>query len=398
VVCDDPPVNLFDAGAIVLLVLSVALGFRSGALPQLGGLAGAIAGGVLALLALPLAEDVLDSLDPTVRAFTVLIGLLVAIGLGEGIGSAAGRTLGAALGNGVFGALDRAAGALVGAAQAVLIVWLAGGLLAAGPLPRLASQAQTSVAVRALSAALPPPTEIAVVLGRMLDASGLPGVFIGLEPLPAPPVDRPADPEARAIAAAAEASTVKVSAQTCGVISAGTGFVVAPGYVVTNAHVVAGSRTVRVSLDGDPYDATPVVFDPALDVALLHAPRLDAPALRFAAGDPRRGATGAALGFPNGGGLTVVPAAVTSRYDAQGLDIYDTERVSRPILELRAEIERGDSGGPFVLADGTVGGVVFAEARTDEQVGYALAPTAVATRIAPGLGATTAVDTGRCIR
>ncbi len=397
-VCDDPPVNLFDAGAIVLLVLSVALGFRSGALPQLGGLAGAIAGGVLALLALPLAEGVLEGFDPTMRAFAVLIGLLVAIGLGEGIGSAVGRTLGAALGNGVFGALDRAAGALVGAAQAVLIVWLAGGLLAAGPLPRLASQAQTSVAVRALSAALPPPTEIAVVLGRMLDASGLPGVFIGLEPLPAPPVDRPADPEARAIAAAAEASTVKVSAPTCGVISAGTGFVVAPGYVVTNAHVVAGGRTVLVSLDGGRYDATPVVFDPALDVALLHAPRLDAPALRFAAGDPRRGATGAALGFPNGGGLTVVPAAVTSAYDAQGLDIYDTERVSRPILELRAEIERGDSGGPFVLADGTVGGVVFAEARTDEEVGYALTPTAVATRIAPGLGATAAVDTGRCIR
>ena len=46
--------------------------------------------------------------------------------------------------------------------------------------------------------------------------------------------------------------------------------------------------------------------------------------------------------------------------------------MTRPILELRAEIDQGDSGGPLVLADGTVGGVVFAEARTDEEVGYAL--------------------------
>jgi S1-C subfamily serine protease len=397
-VWDDPPVNLFDAGALVLLILSVALGFRSGALPQIGGLAGAIAGGALALIALPMAEPFLEGLDPTMRALAVLLGLLIAIGLGEGLGSAAGRSLGAALGDGVLGAVDRVAGVLVGAAQAILIVWLAGGLLAAGPMPRLASQAQNSVAVRALSGTLPPPTEIADVLGRMLDESGLPDVFVGLEPLPAPPVDRPADPEARAMAAEAEASTVKVSAQTCGAISTGTGFAVAGQYVVTNAHVVAGGRTVRVALGGQPYDATAVLFDPDLDVALLWVPDLDAAPLEFASEDPGRGAAAAALGFPNGAGLTIVPAAVTNAYSAQGRDIYGTDRVTRPILELRAEIERGDSGGPLVLADGTIGGVVFAEARTDEEVGYALAGSAVASRVERGIGRTDAVETGACIR
>ena len=43
--------------------------------------------------------------------------------------------------------------------------------------------------------------------------------------------------------------------------------------------------------------------------------------------------------------------------------------MTRDILELRAEVEPGDSGGPFVLEDGTVAGVVFAESRTDESVG-----------------------------
>ena len=67
-------------------------------------------------------------------------------------------------------------------------------------------------------------------------------------------------------------------------------------------------------------------------------------------------------------------------------------------MELRASIERGDSGGPFVLEDGTVGGVIFAQSKTDTTVGYALAPTAVRDAIAGALDATTPVDTGDCIR
>ena len=119
--------------------------------------------------------------------------------------------------------------------------------------------------------------------------------------------------------------------------------------------------------------------------------------LRFAAADPERGALGAALGYPGGRGLTVVPAAVTGSYPAVGRDIYGEATVSRTIIELRADIAQGDSGGPFVLADGSIGGLVYAEARTDEAVGYALSPTSVATRIAPAFGRTEAVATGSCL-
>jgi S1-C subfamily serine protease len=119
--------------------------------------------------------------------------------------------------------------------------------------------------------------------------------------------------------------------------------------------------------------------------------------LRFAATDPERGVVGAALGYPGGGALTVVPAAVTGAYPATGRDIYGAATVRRQILELRAEIDRGDSGGPFVLSDGTVGGLIFAEARTEPDVGYALSPTEVATRIAPALDRTGSVDTGDCV-
>ena len=399
--CDDRPVNAFDVIAILLVVLAVLLGFRSGALPQLGGLLGAIGGGVLAVLALPLVSDPLGELDPTLRPFIVLAGLLVAVALGESIGSALGRRLARGLGTGVLGAADRIGGAFVGAAQALLIIWLAGGLLAIGPVPRLTETAQTSTAVRGLNAVLPPATEIAADLGDLLDASGLPEVFVGFEPVPRPPVDRPTDATTRRIAAAAESGTLRITAATCGLATSGSGVLVADRYVVTNAHVVAGSKRdgIRVTTaDGDAVDAVVVLFDPDLDVALLHTDPLEADPLRFTRVDPERGAVGAALGYPGGGALTIVPAAVTGAYAATGRDIYGRDAVRRDILELRAEIDRGDSGGPLILEDGTIGGIVFAEARSNRDVGYALSPTAVAERIDDGLERTDPVKTGDCLR
>ncbi|MBA2380701.1 MAG: trypsin-like peptidase domain-containing protein [Chloroflexi bacterium] len=262
----------------------------------------------------------------------------------------------------------------------------------------LAIQAQTSVIVRGLSGVLPPPTELALELGQLLDEAGMPDLFVGLDPLPAPDVQRPTDPAAQAIAAAATPSAVRVSAATCLFQSSGTGFTIAREYVVTNAHVIAGATTIRIQTPGGrPLDAVAVFDDPKLDVALLWVRDLTADPLRFAATDPDRGVVGATIGFPHGGPLQVQSAAVSGAYAAQGRDIYGERQVSRRILELRAIVDQGDSGGPLILTDGSVGGVVFAEARTDENVGYALTPTSVATAIRASIGRTGPVDTGDCI-
>ena len=392
--------NPLDLIAVLLVIVALILGARSGAIPQVGGLLGAVAGGAVAVLLLPALADPLSEVDPAIRPWLVLGGLIGAVGLGESVGAAIGRWVLRGLGNGLLSSADRIAGATLGAVQALLIVWLAGGLLAEGPLPRFAEAAGNSTVVRTMSTVLPPPTEFAVELRTWLDASGFPDVFIGFEPLPAPPVERPGDAAADAIAAGAEASILKVAAATCGLSSLGTGFVVRSDYVLTNAHVVAGatSKGIRVAtLDGRLLDAVPVLFDPRLDVALLHVGSLGLRALPFATTDPDRGSVGATLGYPNGGPLTVLAAAVAGRYPATGHDIYGQDQVRREILELRAAIDRGDSGGPLVLSDGTVGGVVFAEARTNPDVGYALSPTAVVRTIAPWFGQTAAVGTGTCV-
>lgn len=387
--------NPVDLIAIGLIALALMLGWRSGAVPQVFGLAGALLGVFVAIQIIVAFRASLGALGPVQRTVLSLAVVFAGMAVGETLGSALGSLLRQRLGRGVFETIDRVAGALLGAAQALLMVWLMGGLLATSAMPSLTAVAERSVAIRTLSGFLPPPSTISADLHELLDQSGLPDLFLGLEPAPQPGVPGPGQARADAIARSAEASTVEVEAEACGYTLTGTGFVVAPGYVVTNAHVVAGEHAVDVVL-GARFRAATVLFDPQLDVALLYAPDVSAPALRFASSTPARGTQAAALGHPQGGPLTVVPAGVTGSYVAEGRDLYGTGLVTREIVELQAGIQRGDSGGPLILADGTVGGVVFAASRTASDVGYALAPGAVSSRVMPAVGSTAGVGTGAC--
>ena len=390
--------NLFDLVAVLVIVVAALAGVRTGALPQVGGITGAVAFLLIALYAAPWLVDFTRGVEPLARAMVVLGAIIGTVGVGQTLGSAAGHAVATRIGHGVLSSVERGVGGAIGVAQAILIIWLAGGLLAAGPFPALGRAASTSFAVRTLDVVLPPPTEVVGEISGALDASGLPDVFVGLEPLPQPSLDVPSSAQATALAKVAALSTARISSRACSSLVSGTGALIAPGYLVTNAHVVAGARTIRAAIGNTIVDATPVLFDPELDVALLYVPELSGRTLRFASRDPVRGDLGAALGYAGGGSLVVLPAAVSGAYPATGRDIYNTGRVTRNILELRAAIQPGDSGGPLILQDGTIGGLVFAESRTDPGVGYALTPTSVAGRIASSLALTTSVSVGSCLR
>ncbi len=389
--------NPLDAIAIALLVIAVILGTRSGALPQVGGLAGAAAGAIAAVAVIPLLLPHLDTVVAPLRVGAILAALVLLVGLGEVVGARAGRAASSLLGAGILGTLDRVGGGLVGAGQALLIVWLMGGILATGFLPAMVIDARTSLAIQGVGLVLPPPDELVVQIDRALNESGLPNVFLGIERLPAAPVNMPSAASAQQLGAAAMDAVPRVEAEACDYLLTGTGIVIRAGYVVTNAHVIAGSRSIRVFTNRGPLDARAVFVDPELDVALLHVPGLDAGFLVFATSDPERGAVGATIGYPGGGSAVIGPAAVTDSYVAEGLDIEGTQPVRREIIELQAVVDPGDSGGPFLLSNRLVGGLVFAESKTDESVGYALSPVAVAAAVAPALGRTTAVSTGPCL-
>jgi S1-C subfamily serine protease len=149
---------------------------------------------------------------------------------------------------------------------------------------------------------------------------------------------------------------------------------------------------------GGSTDATTVLFDPDLDLAILSIADTPGPPLPLATELLERGAPGAVLGFPQGGPLDVRRAAVRRTFaNVVGLDIYGHGEVDRQVLELQTLVRPGNSGGPFVLPDGRVAGVVFAASSSDEDVGYAFAATEVDDPLRSAIGRTTPVDTGPCI-
>ena len=220
----------------------------------------------------------------------------------------------------------------------------------------------------------------------------------------APPADIPAggptDQQASQIAGAARASTVRVEVVACGNFVSGTAFALSADHFVTNAHVVAGSTEMWISLDGafDRYPAHVVLFDPALDAAVIAVDRpLGMTPLTLSADLPTRGESAAALGYTGGGRLRVIPALISRSIEALGRDIYGNQIIARTVIEMRADVAPGDSGGPVLLPDGTVGGVTFSESRDQPNVGYALSPTDVEADVSMAIDSTTPVATGACL-
>jgi S1-C subfamily serine protease len=153
---------------------------------------------------------------------------------------------------------------------------------------------------------------------------------------------------------------------------------------------VAGFGQLGVRDTAGEHDAVVIHFDPVLDIAVLAAPDVAAPPIGWTDSAATRGTEGATLGFPGGQSEMVVrPAAVQGRVDAIGRDIYGQATAAREILALAAPVQQGDSGGPFVTADGMVAGVVFAGDPADSATGYAL----TAEQVRPGVDR--AINTGQ---
>ena len=158
-------------------------------------------------------------------------------------------------------------------------------------------------------------------------------------------------------------SVVKVVgvATSCSLRIEGSGFVISPQHVLTNAHVVAGvtqDLTVAVR-SGRVYPATVVFYDPERDIAILDVPDLRAAVLRFS-GPAAYAANAVVAGYPENHPLTLVAARVGDSISAYGPNIYQSQVVHRQIYPIRALVEPGNSGGPLLAPDGRVYGVVFA--------------------------------------
>jgi S1-C subfamily serine protease len=388
----EPALTIVDVIVVLFAVSAAVHGLFLGASTQLLSWLGLGAGLTLGAAVAP--RVVSQSAGPLNQG---LVALLVVFGVAI-LGGAAGRAVGERIWGRVrrtrAANIDAGLGAVIGALGSLVASWLTASMLVSVPLPTVADAIQGSVVLGAVDKVLPPAPQLFARVQSLLQENGFPPVFADFEPGPASPVSAPLPADVQRAAALGRASTVKIIGMACAAIQEGSGVVVGPGEVVTNAHVVAGVDHPVVQLGARSRSATPVLFDDNLDLAVLRVSGLSARPLTLRATDAPRGTDGAALGYPGGGPFTVTPAAVRRAFDALGRDVYNKDLVRRPVYELQAAVRPGNSGGPMVAPDGTVIGIVFSKSVLRDDIGYALRSSAVAARIRTA--GTRRVDTGPC--
>ena len=390
--------NWVDAVVLILVAVSAIHGFLQGAAVQVFSYAGFILGLILGAKLGPIIGDMVN--NPALRIAVVILTLFGTASLlgtvGKFIGAKATWAVPKAS---PLGVVNSVGGLGVAVIVTLASTWLVGGMLAQIPFP-VTADFQDSRVMRGLTENLPPAPSVFSSIQRSLLPSGFPPVFAELEPSPAPEVPVTGIPNLDGVVASVRPSVLKITASGCfGRQTSGSGFVAAPGLVVTNAHVVAGVDRPAVTDSAGVHPTTVVLFDPKLDLAVLRTTRLAGRPLPLQRGEAPRGQQGAALGYPGGGQFTVTPGAVRDHFqEAVGRDIYSRELVSREVYALDAEVHPGNSGGPFVNAEGQVSGVVFASSVLTPSVSYALTSSEVATRVDQARGVSAAVDTGPCTR
>lgn len=367
--------SLLDLTLLVLLVLTAIGGWKRGLIAGVLSLVGFLVGG---LVALELVPTILGSIGLTgqLRIPASLLIVLTGASLLSNVAQYVGSGISRAIPFSPLRGLDRFGGLALNVLSICFIVWFVANSLVTntGLWQRQVNNSQVIATIDEFAPGVAR-SAIAQFQG-WLDNSGLPRVIAGIGLLPDLPV-APPSPDIGQIPVIADRanSVVRIegSSSGCSGTLIGTGFVFAPNQVMTNAHVVAGMERPTVGVPGgEIFDAAVVAIDAKTDVAILHVPGLDQPPIPF--GTPLRdGDDAVALGYAGGGPLVAVPARVRDTVELLGSDIYGNGNVDRSVIVLRAEIEQGDSGGPLLNRNGEVVGLIFAEAVSDPEMGFALA-------------------------
>ena len=388
--------NALDLVVLVLAVGAGIGGWRLGFAARVLAWAGVALGLAIGVSFVPRIVTVFGGTRAENRASVAVLFLFLVATLGQTLGLIVGGLVHrVSAGDSPLPRWDRAAGAAVGTLGVLVLLWMV--------IPSLATargwparMARSSAIVAAIQRWAPKQPARFAAWGRAISDAPFPSALGTLQspPNPGPP---PAGRLRPAVDARVRAATVKVSGQACDSIQEGSGWVAAPGLIVTNAHVVAGERATTVQDEtGRSMPAGVIAFDPVRDVAVLAVPELATPPLPIVDGSV--GDVGAVYGHPGGGPLQAAPARVGDEIVAVGTDIYRTGSSRRNVYVLASRLAPGDSGGALVDLDGNVIGMAFAIDPGRSATAYALTDAEVRTVLRGAQrGARTRVDTGGCL-
>jgi uncharacterized membrane protein required for colicin V production len=389
---------------LILIVLAAAFavaGYRQGFIVGVMSLAGFVSGAVLGIYFAPGVAVAIAS-SANLQAVLAIVGVFTAAVIGMLTASGIGIMLRSRVRGGPTTIADSIGGALVNVLAILLLAWLIGSFIAyAPPFPAAARQVNDSILLKGVDRLIPQGIRPEFsAIRRLMTTEPYVQVFgaLGAETALNVPAPDPAVLKAPGLALARNSVVqVKGVAPSCSRTIEGSGFVISPDYVVTNAHVVAGvadgPEVYTRSQTG--YPARVVLFDPKRDVAVLYVPDLNLPPLKLAGPAPF-GVSAIVAGYPLDAPFTAVPARVGRAELAWGPDIYQTTQLVRDVYPIRAVVKPGNSGGPLLALDGEVYGVVFAAATSVADTGYALTDSEIESDIHAGEHRTAAVSTRAC--
>jgi len=390
-----PLPGLFDVLLVLMLLAFFVYGYRSGLVRSLSGIAGLVAGGIAAFFVVPLVGAWVP--DPAWRTPATLAAALVLVFLGLSIGASVGRSLRRQVHRTRLRIIDRLLGAGVTTVTFALVASMLAFSIGALGVPFLTPAIASSGVLRTIDSVTPP--EVRGFLAQLRSVAVDEGIPLIAEAFQGPAPQIPGIDLGTPELNAAAQSVVRITgnAYSCGQNQSGSGFVVAPGRIMTNAHVIAGVAEPVVEAPG--YGALRgrvVYFDPVDDLAVIAVDGLgSAPLARD--GNLPPGSRAVSLGHPFGGPFDSDPAEVISLVAIGVADIYGQNPTPRQVYTLAADVQEGESGGPLLSETGVVAGVIFAKSAATANVGYALAMDEVepVAAVAPTLEA--AVSSGSCV-
>jgi uncharacterized membrane protein required for colicin V production len=362
-------VNLLDLAIIVAALTAALGGWRLGVTTRVFAWLGV---GLGLLVAVPFVADVVSRFggdDADTRVTAALIFLVLCGAVGQALGILLGNALRKRRPMARLSARERIGGAALGASGVFVIVWmLLPSLAVASGWPAAATRESFVVS---LIESGPAPPAVFEAWGREVVDAPFPEV-LDREDEPPDPGDVPDHGLDPALVAKARSSVVHVTGVACNSIIDGSGVIVEPGIVLTNAHVVAGeSRTSIIDASGTEHAGTVVMFDAEHDLAVVSVEGLDPAPLPV--GDAKEGSIVGIFGHPAGGELRVSPGRVGDTIRATGTDIYRLGRSDRQVVVLAAEVVPGDSGAAVIDELGSIVAIVFATDPASSDTAYALA-------------------------
>ena len=395
--------DLLDLILVVLAAAFAVAGYRQGFIVGVLSCIGFLAGAAVGATFSPTVATFLVH-RPSQQALVAIILVFIAAMVGQLLASLLGVVARSHVTWRPVAMVDALGGAAVSVVSVLLIAWFIGAAVVNAPFPAVARQVRYSEVLRGVNDFMPP---VALTMftdfRHLLDKSPYTQVFgaLGINGSANVP---PPDQKVLAWPAVTKDrnSIVKIVGEartTCNRSLEGSGFVISPQHVLTNAHVVAGMTNGPYvgSGFGNGLLAKVVLFDWNIDVAILYVPGLHAPPLHFA-GQAARGSSAVVVGYPENGGFRAVAARVGSQWSANGPNIYQSGSVTRAIYAVRAMVQPGNSGGPLLAKNGRVYGVIFAASTTVRDTGFALTAGLIRADVRAGSHATASVSTRGCPR